>query len=207
MKSIITRSLFFVLFSFVIILLIFFLNSNYLTPKQFLNSLNYLIYESFGLVVIFSQFLYVISYKKLTWADIVLNTIIVTIIFNLIHNFYPDINKYTLQITEKEILHVERAVIDNFNLMKINSIKYFLHRVHQWDLIHYPLFSSFSILLFNFSMLYLISKRYPNYLLLKFLLFVIYFILIIYFWHFILNSVLILLAFIMMGLEKKIEVN
>lgn len=206
MKSIITRSLLLVFISFVIILSIFFLNSNIFTSYQFLNSINFLIYENFGLVVLISQFIYVLIFKTLNHKDIILNTVICTIIFNLIYIFYPDYNNIVLNISNKDGLHVERAVIHQLDLLQIDFIQIFLKRVHTWDLIHYPILSSFSIMIFNISLLTVVSKKFHNYLLLKCLTFISVFMLIIYFWHHSLNSVLLLSSLLLIGVGEKIEV-
>lgn len=207
MKSIITRSLFLVLISFVIILSIFFLNSNFFTPYQFLNSVNYLIYENFGLVIFLSQFLYVQFNKKLNRVDIIINTVVCTIIFNLIRNFYPDYNDIVLNITESDIIHVKRAVIDQFELRNVEFIQTLLRTAHNWDLTVYPLLSSFSILCFNISLLALIMKKFPNYVLLRSITFISIFLFILYFWDYSINSVLLLLSFIFIGVGAKLEVR
>lgn len=205
MKSIITRSLLYVLISFLLLFIIYYLNYDSITYSRLLNTIKYLLHEQFGLVLFISQLLYALFYREFRSRDIIINSFICSILYILIAQLFPDYNHILVEKLNLTVLQVERANIEFVELFDTELLQVLRDKIHHWDITDYPFISSFSLLLCNMTLLFYCGLVFNNSIFIKFLIITVVFFYNLLIWNYMHNSLLVLISLLLMREGVKSE--
>lgn len=201
MHNIISKSIFYIFFSFILLtLFIFFYNSIY-SLFQLERVVKYIFFEYITLIVILSQFFYILFDKSKTFSNIVINVFICWSII-LIHNYSFSLDhKVLLSITKNTEVYVTRDIsyFNQFNIFRITVIEKFIDDIKCWNVSDHFVYSSLVLLLFNNSLISFIDRVFINNTILKVFSFIIYVLFIIYIWNSLFNITLLIMSFYLLN--------
>lgn len=200
MNNIFTKSIVYILFSFILLTFTIFLINEYYNFYSYFLIIKYSAIELLGLVLILSQIFLISIEQKLLLKHLIINAIICWVIYILCKYLLNDKNIiYFFNVVSGNIF-IDRGIsfTPNFNIFKINFIKNFFYDIHNWDLNNKVPYSSFNILFFNISFLNFIKNKLKDQVLFQFILILIIFLFYVYIWDLVFNIPLFLLAIIML---------
>ncbi|MBN2617506.1 MAG: hypothetical protein JXR64_04245 [Spirochaetales bacterium] len=193
MNNIFTRSIFYVLISYILLSIILFFNITYYDYNFFKISFEYTFFNLLGLFIFISQFLLVNNSIKIKNLDILINTIILTTIYNICKNIIYG-KEFEILINIKNEIFIYRAEITKFNFFNINVVKKIIDDVKLWDINNLRFISSFSLLLFNISAQSYFKRKYRYNTLIRVFIVLAIFFFYLYLWNYNMSLFLIILS-------------
>lgn len=171
------------LFSFIFLLFVLFLyNENY-TLTEFISTTRYIVYETRGVVIFISQFLYLSFKKRRSNREIIVNILVYWIIYNIFSLVFIDNNSIRLNPLEMKEIFVERADFTQFNIFEFDIIKRLLLSIENWDLVTHVYSSSFCLILVNGALLAFMERRFSGNFVIKFIVSLAYLLFVVLLWN------------------------
>lgn len=200
MNNIFTKSIVYILFSFILLSFTIFLINEYYNFYIYFLIIKYSAIELLGLVLILSQIFLISKEQQLSLKHIIINAIICWVIYILCKYLFNDKNLIYFFNVVSDNIFIDRGTTytPNLNIFKINFMKNFLSDIHHWDLNNKVPYSSFNILFFNISFINFIKIKLKDQILLKFVLIILMFLFYLYIWDIVFNIPLFLLGIIML---------
>lgn len=204
MKTMISRSVIFILLCFLLMSFFVFLTNNNFSFNNFYSVTIYIILEEKGLVIFLSQFLFILLTKNKSVSNIIINIVICWLLYNLIYNLQIDYS-FTPKINVENELYIFREYLNEnkFNILNISIIQKIISDVQSWQLVDYSPISSFIILLFCGSTEFFIDRFFRhNYIILVVLILLI-FLFMLYIWNYSYNLPLFILSIVLFKWRSK----
>ncbi len=196
MNNIITNSIFYILFSFILLTFTLFFINNIYTFYQFQFTMKYVVHENKGIMIFLSQFFYIYSKKNKSTSNIILNVLICLVLFLILKFFFLDQSYSRLLSDVKPELYIYRGYLNlsKFSIFNLKVVKNIIFTIQNWDITNISIISSFVILLFNGSFLSYIDRLYRYNTLLRILALPIIFFFLLYLWNYQYNIILFVLS-------------
>ncbi|MGL1893712.1 MAG: hypothetical protein OCD02_18880 [Spirochaetaceae bacterium] len=153
-----------------------------------------------GLVLFISQFIYILNGHSKTNKDVVIHSTICCLIFVIFDFFFIDYDYVSLVKNSVIDFHIDRDDVYTQGIFILESIKFkeMYNHVHNWDIKEYIALSSFSLFLFNLSVLVSLDRLFKFNTILKVLAIILTFLFNLYIWNYQLNILIIILSFVLL---------
>lgn len=185
MDNIVTRSIFYILFSFMVLSFLIFLVNNFYTFEIYLLTVEYTLYEIFGLVLFISQFIFILSKNHISNYDIIINTVVCWLLYMTFTYLLDNSDSFYLLSRAKEDIYINRGspVYHELYLLFIKMMKGISIDVYYMYLKNIAPEPAFMLFLLNISLHSFFKRKFKMNIIVRVVILLLVFLFNLYIWN------------------------